>query len=172
MAAGEFYVSDHIHRYRFSDEFPDGLHASQTCGKVSASWRKPIPVSGICCAGSWFFLSASLYACPDCFSGGCSDSWKLCFFYGSFCVSAEEGLPAGKNNSGDVSYRFCGGRDLSGAGNRRNHDRKNFSAFSGRNLWQSLHTDLCGRNFPAVPEKYLSGNPDISGEKTTVLRLF
>ena len=88
------------------------------------------------------------------FPAGCSDSWKLCFFYGSFCVSAEEGLPAGKNNSGDVSYRFCGGRDLSGAGNRRNHDSEELFCFFWQGpMVQSLHTDLCGRNFPAVPEE-------------------
>ena len=90
------------------------------------------------------------------------------FFMAAFAFRLKRGCLLAKT----ILAMYLTGRDLSGAGNRRNHDRKNFSAFSGRNLWQSLHTDLCGRNFPAVPEKYLSGNPDISGEKTTVLRLF
>ena len=36
-AVGESYVSEYIHRYRFYDEFPYGLHAFKTCGKISAS---------------------------------------------------------------------------------------------------------------------------------------
>ena len=36
-AVGEAYVSEDVHRYRFYDEFPYGLHAFKTCGKISAS---------------------------------------------------------------------------------------------------------------------------------------
>ena len=105
-------------------------------------------------------------------SCGCTDPWRLRFFYGGICIPAKKRRASCKNHPVYVSHCICSRWYLPGTGNRKNHDSKNISAFYGRDLRRSLYLDLCGRFHPTGKKKYLSGNPEISGKSTAVIRLF
>ena len=92
------------------------------------------------------------------------------FFMAGFAFRLKKRAASCKDHPGNVSYSLCGRRYLSGSGNRKDHDCKNLSAFSGRDIRRILHTDLCGRCLPAWKKKHLSGDPDISGKTTAVIR--
>ena len=172
IAAGESYVSHYIHRYRFYDEFPYGLYAFKACGKIPASGRKTFSVHDIRCIWIFCILPASLCTFQDHSSCGCTDSWRLRFFYGGICIPSKKRRASCKNHPGNVPYSICSRRYLPGTGSRKNHDSKNISAFYGRDLRRSLHADVRGKFHPVRKKKHLSGNPEISGKNTAVLRLF
>lgn len=129
-------------------------------------------MSGSGCAGSWFFLSASLYAVRIVFPVAVLIHGSCAFFMAAFAFRLKRGCLLAKTILAMYLTAFVVGGIYQALETEGTMTGRTFLLFLARNLWQSLHTDLCGRNFPAVPEKYLSGNPDISGEKTTVLRLF
>ena len=106
---GKLYVSEDIHRYRFYDEFPYGLHALRLVGKflhldgkrrrcvISAAFGSFVSCLLVCVPFKIIFPAAVLI------HGGCA------FFMASFAFRLKKRRPSCKNHSGSVFHSFVVG---------------------------------------------------------------
>ena len=122
--------------------------------------------------GKFLHLDVKRFRCMISAVFGSFVSCLLRFFYGGIYISSKKRRASCKNHPGNVPYSICSRRYLPGTGSRKNHDSKNISAFYGRDLRRSLHADVRGKFHSVRKKKHLSGNPEISGKNTAVLRLF
>lgn len=152
IAAGESYVSHYIHRYRFYDEFPYGLYAFKACGKIPASGRKTFSVHDIRCIWIFCILPASLCTFQDHSSCGCTDPWRLRFFYGGICIPAKKGGLLAKTILSMYLTAFVVGGIYQALETEKTMTVKIFLLFTA-GIYGGLYTLICAADFIRLGRK-------------------